>query len=205
VADPTDFTDDENWSGGHYELAIQLGRRDSESADTFVVQALEEIWGESALVGCYRDRWTSRDEQPRVDAKPLDISEPGRLYGLASVPGIGTTVCQTTVVRETEADGLDWVDLGLPLGALGRVDDRVGPYPFGNTSVSGSWRGPVDDWLAGVAQRLYAAVPFLVALIGFAVSGEERDFSGEAPVDRPFSYVVPTGRGAEYFPPTQWV
>ena len=44
-------------------------------------------------------------------------------------------VCAAEVIRETEEDAKDeeephdWLDLELPLGALGRADRRVGAYP----------------------------------------------------------------------------
>ena len=60
--------------------------------------------------------------------------------------------------------------------ALGRLDARVGGYPFGPDGgpVSLAWRLPVDDWLAGIARQVAQACPFRMAAAGFEVSGSIR-------------------------------
>ena len=60
--------------------------------------------------------------------------------------------------------------------ALGRLDARVGGYPFGPDGglVSLAWRRPVDDWLIGIARQVARACPFRMAATGFEVSGNIR-------------------------------
>ena len=55
MADPAEFVDDENWHGGYYELAIDLGARvDADAdADDRLLAALAGVWSDPALEGCY--------------------------------------------------------------------------------------------------------------------------------------------------------
>jgi hypothetical protein len=71
-------------------------------------------------------------------------------------------------------EGVDEVELYLPLGTLVRVDRRIGGFPFDERSgaASLSWRAPLDRWLADVAAAVYADVPFHRALIGFELDDD---------------------------------
>ncbi len=78
-------------------------------------------------------------------------------------------------MRDDEAGvGPDWLVLYVPLGALARIDVRVGGFPFGDESgaASLSWRRPLDAWLAEVGTRIYSEVPFELALVGLESLGE---------------------------------
>ncbi|WP_202627975.1 hypothetical protein [Cellulomonas sp. APG4] len=96
---------------------------------------------------------------------------------VAPIAGTGEALCSVTAMREVPRDpdgvpGVDWLDLGLPLGSLGRLDRRVGAFPL----VPGgdeSWRAPVDAWLQGVARAVFAACPYEHAVLGFEVTGVE--------------------------------
>ena len=71
-------------------------------------------------------------------------------------------VCVTHIIRELWSEGYvshDWLDLCLPTAALGRVDARVGGFPFGDER-SLDWREPIDSWFFEVAQRVFAAVRY---------------------------------------------
>ena len=195
--DPTDFLDDENWHGGYYELAIDLGSR-SATSDGRLTAALAVVGGDSRLNGWYADRWSPRDQQPRTATADLDLREPSPLYGVARLPGdVGATVCAIHVIRES-AEGTepphDWLDLCLPTGALGRADPRVGAYPFrGPEDESLTWRRPIDAWLFDVAARVFLASAFAMALIGHEVSGDPASLDPLAPIplDRWVGYAVP--------------
>ena len=85
-----------------------------------------------------------------------DPAEPRTFYGVARLPTDRAVVCSTPIVREID-DGLrrphDWIDLSLPLGALGRVDARIGGNPFGDEERSLDWPAPSTNgcpvWLVG--------------------------------------------------------
>lgn len=88
----------------------------------------------------------------------------------------------------------------LPLGALARVDHRIGGYPFDERSgvESLTWRAPLDRWLADVAVAVHADVPFQRALIGFEVD-EDADVKAD---QRYVAVLVPYPEGVDYRPAT---
>ena len=59
MTDPAAFTDGENWNGGFYELAIELGPTDDDRLD----RALVALWQEAGVEGCYGSRWEDPEAQ----------------------------------------------------------------------------------------------------------------------------------------------
>lgn len=204
MGQPWDFLDDENWSGGYYELAIKLGPRSSPTAAEHLVTALRTIWSRPGLKGCYRDRWTEPVDQERVAAQPVDHDHPEPLYGIADLPRGLRVVCASHVVREAADDGDDWIAMCLPLGALGRADPRVGAYPFGDESSSRAWREPIDDWFVAMAEAVAAQHQFELALIGHEVSGMDWQFNGGPAEGEWATYLVPSPTGLQVLPPKPW-
>lgn len=203
--DPTSFVIRENWSGGHYGLDLELGPRHAPDADAKLRRALAALWAHPDLDGCYLHHLTPPEDQPRVDPVPRDIDEPGRLHGLATLPTGVRVVCGSVAIRHRGEDGPDWLCFYLPSGALGAADGRVGAYPFPNPEVpsSATWRAPLDAWLAGIAESVWAAARFRVGLIGFEASlGDPWD--GHVPDERWLGYVVPTGDAVAYLPVNRW-
>lgn len=95
-------------------------------------------------------------------------------------------------------EDVDILELYLPLGALTRVDRRIGGYPFDERSgvESLTWRAVLDRWLADVATAVHDDVPFQRALIGFETD-EDRDII----VDKRYAAVlVPCAGGLDYRP-----
>jgi hypothetical protein len=164
----TDRLHDENWHGSYYELAIKLGSADDARLET----ALTALW-EVAQLG----------EPFRRDGSIADVSVAdllaGHLNGVANIPGLGATLASVVLVREESYEtgqtiyGNDWLDLCLPLGALGNLDERVGAYPFDDGSDSSEWRRPIENWFAAIAAAVFAAIPFVHAITGEEVSGVE--------------------------------
>ena len=64
------FTDAENWSGGFYELALEIGDRDDERLQ----RALTALWRAAAVTGCYG----GRDQEPAGRDHPLGRHWHGR-------------------------------------------------------------------------------------------------------------------------------
>lgn len=165
---PTDRTYDDNWHGSYYELAIKLGPAD----DARLESALTALWG-AALLG----------EPFRRDGGIAEVSVAdllaGHLNGVANIPGLGATLASVILVREESYEtgqtiyGNDWLDLCLPLGALGNLDRRVGAFPFDDGSDSSNWRRPIENWFAAIASNVFAAFPFVHAITGEEVSGIE--------------------------------
>lgn len=203
----SDFTDDENWHGGFYELALELGER----SDARLQTALDVMWSDRRLNGCFSDRSRQPDEQERMQPTVAAQAEAGHLRGLATLPSGFRTVCGSVAIR-SEDDEQDWLDLYIPMGSLARADERVGAYPFGSMMTVGhdapsrdslEWRRPIDDWLTEIASSVFEAVPFRLGLIGFETSGSTTaDELTQVPDERYVAYLVPAGRDLVVHPAT---
>ncbi|MET7667713.1 hypothetical protein [Micromonospora luteifusca] len=121
----------------------------------------------------------------------------GHLRGTLTLPSSGRVVCGGFSSRY---DGIDSLEFYLPLGALARLDERIGGYPFDERSgvESLTWRAPLDRWLADVAVAVYGDVPFHRALIGFEVD-QAADITAD---ERYAAVLLPRPDGMDYRPAT---
>lgn len=194
--DPIAFTDDENWHGGFYELAIELGDCDDERLQA----ALSALWQAADITGCYASRDREPRDQQQIVCTTASLATTGHLRGTVRLPDGNRVVCGVVAVREDQ--GPDWLDFYLPLGALTRVEPRVGAFPFDNNSGTASlaWRRPLDDWLAHVAEAVYDRVAFQLALVGFEMSGHTyaAQLNGTAPQKRWAGYLIPIAGKLHY-------
>ena len=168
------FTSEDVWTGGGYELALELGPRSDERLQA----ALQAIWEEPFLQGCYLRLDVEPEQQSRLAPSLEALESSGPLRGLATLPNGKRVACATCAVREEE--GSDWLDLFLPLGSLGSAY-AVGAFPFDDSSRSREWREPLDGWLTSLGQRVFARVPYALGLIGFEVSGQSSTESWRKP------------------------
>lgn len=195
MSDPSAFTDGENWTGGFYELAVELGDRDDQRLDA----AISAAWADPRLSGPFAARNREPGAQERVAPSLATHTATDHLRGLAQLPIGRMVVCGSVIIREE--GGTDWFDFYLPLGALSRADSRVGAYPFGATMTVGDqvattdslvWRGPIDRWLATMAKRIFDVAPFRVGLIGWEMSGTTSAAEIDAvPDERYMTYLMP--------------
>jgi hypothetical protein len=152
VHDPMAFTDPENWTGGFYELSLEIGDRD----DDRLQRALTALWGAAAITGCYRRRDREPADQVAAPVTVASLQEFGHLHGIARTPLGGSVVCGCFSTRFDDAE--DWLTLYLPLGALTRADPRVGfevdhttAAELGGEVPGQRWNGyllPVDGQLS---------------------------------------------------------
>jgi hypothetical protein len=196
--DPADLHELENWAGGSYELAIELGPVDHNRLQLAVVA----IWGAAEIRGSFVR--AEREPREHIPAA-LSLPEGGTLYGFLRLPTGKEIVCSVWAL--TEADGSIWLSLSLPLGALGLLEPRVGSFPLGEDGGPASlvWRRQIDEWFANVvARRVFEQTPFKVGLIGWEPAGEGHAAQpdGAVPAERPHSYVVPVDGVLHYYEAT---
>ena len=188
---PDDPRDDENWTGGFYELALDLGKADNDRLD----RAARAMWHAARINGC--SIRTTDNLALRVEPGATALLTHGHLRGTLRLPSGVRIVCGSLVYRTEDNDLLE---LYLPLGALARTDRRIGGYPFDQHSgvESLTWRSPLDQWLADVAEAIYTQVPFRRALIGFEID-DEADITSD---ERFAAVLEPQANGMAYFPAT---
>jgi hypothetical protein len=130
-----------------------------------------------------------------VELSAAVLHQHGHVHGTLALPSGARIVCGGFLSRY---DDIDTLEFYLPLGALARVDRRIGGYPFDERSgvESLTWRAGLDQWLADVAGVIYTDVPFQRALIGFEVD-EDRDITRDK---RYAAILLPSPNGLDYHP-----
>jgi hypothetical protein len=171
---PLDLASEENFDGGTYDLAIELGQRDDARLDA----AIRACWAGPRLEGCWTPPLRDRS-QPRIE--PSLESQQHGLEGIAAIPGFGSTLCRSSAWRYDS--GEDWLDFWLPVGAMVSVDPRAHSLiewsyhnpsnPYEEHSAAWAWREPIDDFLVDIATRIAKAVPFRLGMIGHEVDTED--------------------------------
>ena len=198
-----ELRDLENWWGGFYELALELGPENDARLDK-AIAALCSATGAEA--------WYPMDAAGGVSDEVVACSlesllANSQIRAVAHTSQIGSIVCGLLAIRGlvgASSVRRDWLCFYVPMGALGRRFSEVGAYPFADVEKSLTWRQPLDSHLAEIARRVYKLVPFSLGLIGIEVSGEveSEDLKQGIPEDRPFGYLVPNGEALRYYPAT---
>ena len=208
------FTADKyTWSGGFYQLAIELGPRDDARLDA----AIHALWDFPALAGCWNRRDVEPEPQERYCASLAAFEAERRLLGVLTLPEDNARVaCDCFIVREEQSE-IDWISLCIPMGGLSTVRE-VGAFPFGGVGVSSrSWHEPLDQLLVQIGEWIFERAPFRLALTGHEVGGDcyaEQVAARGLPRDRWIGYLYPGALPAigmsrqllegflEWFPPT---
>ncbi len=164
-----------DWSGGFYELAIDCRWTREE-----LQRALDALVGSGCFDGVWRGRNAATLSTPREELTEEMLREDGEATGVLRLEGGAT--CLALVCALWNEDGSIWsLTLGMPMRSLDlAVKGGTGAYPFGELLVFTSldaavpaepaslrWRRPLDRQLAALAERIFAAVPFDLARIGF--------------------------------------
>lgn len=82
MTDPAAFTIADNWHGGYYELAIELG----EASDERLGRALATLWRVAVIRGCYGSREREPHEMQTVPCTVRSLDRFGHLRGLVDLP-----------------------------------------------------------------------------------------------------------------------
>ncbi|MFG2058921.1 hypothetical protein ACGFI9_33355 [Micromonospora sp. NPDC048930] len=199
MIESADFTLADNWYGGFYELALELG----DTSDARLETALDVLWSAAGVEGCYGSHRIPLSDQQAVPCTLASLERSSHLYGVVRLPNGAPMVCGVVAVRED--NGPDWLDFYLPLGALGRAEPRSNEHMVGDpgsSSVSLAWRRPIDDWLADLGARVYTAVDFRLGLIGNEVSGQTdaATIAANPPTHRRIGYLIPSDGQVRYLP-----
>ena len=174
--------DDKVWLDGYFELALELGAPD----DSRLIKAESRLWAHHSL------------EQ-----------DGARSFGVAAIPGIGTTCCKVITIHAVPTDTVpeeykDWLVLCIPMGGLGRVVD-VGAYPFQDGSDL-SWTTALQGWFVAIAESIFEEVTFELGLTGHDISGDvcaaELRMTGIPTTERWMGYLWPEKGTLCCYPPT---
>jgi hypothetical protein len=189
MTSPAAFRDRTNWSGGYYELAMEVGSSD----DARLQAVLGALWSAADVQGCFGHRDREPEEQAPVPCTVGSLTDFGHLHGQVRLPTGQLVVCGAVAIRGGDESG-DWLDFYVPLGALDHAglayeDGR----PFFRSDV-------MDDWLAAVGTETYRSAPFSLGVIGFEVSGctDASTLAGELPRTRDIGYLLPQGGVLHY-------
>jgi len=207
VRDAAAIDNEDNWTGGFYELAIEVGP----TSDARLEETLTALWRLAGIQGTLAV--TSR-KPLRHGPAPLNLTSldsAGHLRGVIDLPVGHRSVCGVVAVREEMAGPAighsDWLALYVPLGALARIDARIAGFPFDieSGSASLSWRRSLDEWLAGIGRSVYGEVPFCLALVGFEALGDVHadDLGSGVPHVRQHGFLLPQNSRLWYYPATQ--
>jgi hypothetical protein len=154
------------------------------------------------VTGCYRNADSEPADQAAVPTTVAALNKFSHLRGIVRLPGDRPIVCGCLTSRYD--DSPDWLTFYFPLGALARVDRRVGGFPFGpdGGQVSLAWRSPLDSWLAQIADEIFDEVDFQLGLIGFELDRDRiaADLDGSAPEQRWEGYLLPADGRLRYAP-----
>jgi hypothetical protein len=154
------LTSDDAWTGGHYELLIDIGA--GRPAPDQVAQVAAALWAHPCLDGPYPRR--DLEPGPRARSQPST----GNCYGTATLPDGAAVACGSYLMSslpgflpDREPQPPDMLGFYLPLGSLSSAWPQIGGYPFQQGQDTRPWQELLEDWLAGIAADTYArgAVP----------------------------------------------
>jgi hypothetical protein len=204
------MSDDEAWSGGHYELLLDVGG--GTPVPGLVAEVSAALWTHPDLDGpC-----PSRDLEPPEQIQLKKVPGQGRhCYGVATTPTGVRVACgmyETSSVPEFQPDGEpyppDVVNLYLPLESLSRAWPTIGGFPFQPGQDTRPWQEPLDDWLAGIAAHVFARVGFRLAVTDFELDADYDEWRSwtpdTVPADRRVDLLLPAGDELRRFRRTHW-
>ncbi len=192
------FTNLDTWSGGFYELSMELPAQD----DATTAHALATLWGLPHLAGCYARNDIDPSQQVALNLAELPVE--GHLYGIATLPGEHRCACGSYTANFAN-DGR-WLNFYLPMAALEKLYP-VGGYPFGPATreLVPALIG-LNEWFRIVAEDLYQRFAFNFGVIGF-----ETDYVAvkiqalvAIPEERWEGLLISTQDGLMWYPPTEY-
>ncbi len=154
------FTIPENWWGGFYELALELGPSENNS---FIYEVISFLWGQEKIVGPFDNNDIDIAKQNLIEnPKP----EERHYYGILNLSDTIILGCGTYVVKEE--NGSDWILLYVP-------GNMAFKYLGGKTRNSDLFKQDLEillHFFQEIAVKIYRQCGFKLGLIGYEVSGE---------------------------------
>lgn len=145
------YANSENWAGSRFEVGIRLGVRD----DIRLLRGLRSVWTSPLVDGPLSS--PSGEPPPAVDEALLDNDPIPHLVGAIQISNhwVGCTV----MGLRWESD---WLCIAIPEGML----ELIRPLHYPMHSEGNFWLHDVERVLADVADHVYRAVPFELAVLG---------------------------------------
>jgi hypothetical protein len=192
------FTDPDVWTGGFYELCLELPAQD----DATTAYGLAALWRSPQLSGCFVRNDIEPTQQVARTLESLPVE--GHLYGVATLGDGQHCVCGSYTTHF--ADEGRWLGFYLPMGAFAQIYP-VGSYPFGRATLQLEHTlKVVNEWFRTLAEEVYKHLAFTFGVIGF-----ETDFSAikaqalqAIPTVRWEGLVIPTDDHLLWYPPTEY-
>ena len=172
-----------SWLGSYYELAMEFYPAGD---DRRLLAALRGLWSDGCLSGPLDSPYNYPVEEITLLSVPapdepalraitavplpdsLDACGPDHLYGLMTIPSYPTIGIDCSIVREEQ--GSDWLSLSIPTGML----EHIVTVDYSLSHEKNPWMDDVDESFLRLADSVYAAAPFDLALIGEQVAGLQR-------------------------------
>ena len=203
--------DDWHWSGGYYELDIDLGHHSEERLQL----ALGALWADPRLEGPYLDRTREPADQQVADPRG-GVSNV--LSGIATLPDGARVLCFSIAVWLDEGYELS---LCVPVNALAVAWPQIGHFPFVGGRLSPSedvsqipegddraWQEPLEEWLASFGKAIFDAVAFPAAVIGFEGGllddEQQQRLIAELPEERSVGILKQEQDALAWYPATVW-
>lgn len=151
--------DPELWFGGDYELglAMPLGSLDIPTR----LHLLRALWSEPHLTGVVCDKQELGDPWLPIDEA---LAGRTRLYGCLRM-GERLVGCYTQFL---DNDYEAWCLLCIPMGMV----EQLYTVNYGEYEANAWWESELDAFLAQIAMRVYAQVPFELGILGHEASAE---------------------------------
>jgi hypothetical protein len=201
------FTAEGTWTGGYFELLIDVsGGTPAHGQVTAVAAAL---WSHPDLDGPYPRRDLEPHQQRRCDPSVLDSSGTATVAGVAVPCRLIAMSSNPDFLPSGELYPPDQLTLCLPHGSLSeRVWQQIGGFPFQPGQRTPSWQEPLDDWFAAIAAHTFARERFRLTISDFELDADDdlwRSWTPDTvPAERRFDLHLASGAELVRFRRTVW-
>lgn len=156
-----EFLNIENWYGSYYELAIEYHPKGNNKT---LIDAINAIWQLTELTGPWREKEMFGEKPQKIELVDQGTND---LFGLVTFKGVRPIGCCNFTIRESFADGADWLCFSVPTSMLELAFDVK--YPLFDDE--NPWLKSIDRFFLKCAKTINDVSPFYLAIIGEDASG----------------------------------